>query len=456
MATPEERLTALEQGIVGIIGRMDQSITRLQNEDVDLRNRLDTTMGLIDGKITDVETRVGTVETHVAGVTVADIAQLQNIVSAIAGSDLPQFLGEIVGMKVAMTGADQEIQGLQTQITSQIAKMGIMEGVVVHLQHKEASRDQKTDDKKRHTKPIMDHRCWEHVKNLDSDKSTYRDWKVRFKDAIKQVTGAKGWRKLMHLVEDPGARLRTDVTSEDLKDKWVEHLLHNPEDGNENDFEVLSGELETILLNKSEDKSQAFLLNQRAQCGILAWVWINNWYMAISGQGVSRRMGKIMNPPQAKSDAEVMIEVEKWLDEARELVAMGQDDLPPGYKVSAIKSIATQRIRDQMEIQEAKMHHMTPEAVWSELRDTALNLSESKIVEEREKGKKSQMDVGHLGEGIDLGGKGSWMQESNAWQGQWESNMVKGKGKGKGFTPYGKGGKGYGGYSTKGGGKGGK
>ena len=63
-------------------------------------------------------------------------------------------------------------------------------------------------------------------------------------------------------------------------------------------------ELESILLAKSEDKSESFMLTKRAQNGILAWALIHNWYMETSGLGISQRMGWVMNPPQSKTDSD--------------------------------------------------------------------------------------------------------------------------------------------------------
>ena len=102
--------------------------------------------------------------------------------------------------------------------------------------------------------------------------------------------------------------------------------------GEDEDLEILSQEQGTILLSKPEDKSEAFPLNQGAKSRILAWAWVNNYYMTISGMGVSNRMGKVMNPEQSKKDEDVVFDVEKWLDEIRELVSLGQEDLPAGFR----------------------------------------------------------------------------------------------------------------------------
>ena len=47
--------------------------------------------------------------------------------------------------------------------------------------------------------------------------------------------------------------------------------------------------------------------------------------------------------------------MQKWLDEIRELIALGQTDLPAGYKISGLKRIATDKIEEQLPSKETSM-----------------------------------------------------------------------------------------------------
>jgi len=94
-------------------------------------------------------------------------------------------------------------------------------------------------------------------------------------------------------------------------------------------------------------------------------------------------MAGIMNPTRSKSDGDIMYDIERWLDEGREMVALGQPDLPPMCKVTRLKQIATQKIRDQIEFQEQRLIGMAPEKVWDEPRDFALNWSRSRMLDQR-------------------------------------------------------------------------
>jgi len=132
---------------------------------------------------------------------------------------------------------------------------------------------------------------------------------------------------------------------------------------------------ESVLLAKSEDKSGAFMLTKRSANGILAWALINNWYMATSAA-----------TPQSKSDSEVMCDVERWLDEVRELVALGQPDLPPMYKVTGLRQIATQKIRDQIVFQEQRLIGMTPDRMGEQIVGTSDGVIKVRTARRRPKG----------------------------------------------------------------------
>ena len=157
------------------------------------------------------------------------------------------------------------------------------------------------------------------------------------------------------------------------------------------------------------------MLTKRAQNGILAWALIHNWYMETSGLGISQRMGWVMNPPQSKTDSDVMYDVERWLDEIRELVALGQPDLPALYKVAGLKRIATQKIRDQIDFQEQRLRGLQPDRIWQELRDFVLNWSRSMMLDQRTPPAHdpNRMDTNHVNTQ-----NAAWGSQGSAWGSQ--------------------------------------
>ena len=95
----------------------------------------------------------------------------------------------------------------------------------------------------------------------------------------------------------------------------------------QDDWDTMNNEIDSILQAKVQDRCQAYVLWKRAECGLLAWTWINAWYMQVAGMGISALRGKLMNPTQSKKDADVQADVQQWLDDEKELMAMGEEEL---------------------------------------------------------------------------------------------------------------------------------
>ena len=70
---------------------------------------------------------------------------------------------------------------------------------------------------------------------------------------------------------------------------------------------------------------------------------------------MSDRLAAIMRPSQAKKDEDVMYEVKKWLDDARECLAMGATEFAFDHKIIAIRMIATESIREKMDFADARI-----------------------------------------------------------------------------------------------------
>ena len=103
-----------------------------------------------------------------------------------------------------------------------------------------------------------------------------------------------------------------------------------------------------------------------------------------------------MKPPQSKREEDEIYDIQAWLDEGHELECMGDIPLPAAYKISALKEMATNRSREEHEIEERRMvrervaanRGESPEAmykaVWEQLIDHALNRTKDKMIESRE------------------------------------------------------------------------
>ena len=117
-------------------------------------------------------------------------------------------------------------------------------------------------------KSITESRVWDAVKRLCADKTGFRDWKLRFKDALIHVSRCPLAKELLEFLEAAN-RVSEGTTSAQFLLEWViEFADDNLQNGREA-WEILSKDLNTVLLQKSEDKSPAFLTVKRAR-GLLS------------------------------------------------------------------------------------------------------------------------------------------------------------------------------------------
>ena len=79
---------------------------------------------------------------------------------------------------------------------------------------------------------------------------------------------------------------------------------------------------------------------------MLAWIWINVWYMQDAGSGTGETRAWLMNPPQSKSDAIVMYDIQTWMDKERDYTAMGQEQLGKGFKITALQKKCTPTVSE--------------------------------------------------------------------------------------------------------------
>ena len=239
----------------------------------------------------------------------------------------------------------------------------------------------------------------------------------------------------MDWMEDPKKMRRMDLTVEKIEAEFTEWGFD--EGVSKEEWDLMEANLDAIIQAKSELKSQAGILWKRASNGILAWIWINAWYMETTGMGISQRRGRVMCPTKSKSDDEVMYDVEKWRDEMKELVALGQEDLGAGFKITALKMIATDRILKELETEERRgiREQKDHEEIWEDLYAMAMNISKEDWL-----GKKD-VPVKKSGNAMDVGLIDKTVRPPGFDQ-DWDLNMMMGKGKG-GKGKGGKGGTGY-------------
>merc|ERR1712086_341472 len=207
-------------------------------------------------------------------------------------------------------------------------------------------------DKKEFYKPITEYKAVLDLGKLTNDKSGFRDWKIRMKDALVQVFRGREFLKIMEWTESTSTKLTGRQSMEELMQQ-AEDEAAIPQ--HEETYRKIGEALGSLLLHLSVDKSESFLMTKRASNGWAAWSSVNRWYMATSGLALSDRIAAIMKPSQSKKEEDVVYDVEKWLDDMKECRALGASELPYDHKLSALRMIATDGIREKMDFDDAKM-----------------------------------------------------------------------------------------------------
>ena len=96
---------------------------------------------------------------------------------------------------------------------------------------------------------------------LGTDKTSFRDWKVRLKDALGQILKTNAYKEIMEWLEKPTTAIEAGSDMQDMKDNAQNEGVTSPTD---KEWEEASNVLKSVLSFKSEDKSEAFLMTKRS------------------------------------------------------------------------------------------------------------------------------------------------------------------------------------------------
>jgi hypothetical protein len=172
---------------------------------------------------------------------------------------------------------------------------------------------------------------------LTNDKSGFRDWKVKTKHVLLSIYRDDTVMEILEYIEETTTKWTgSETMSESYDDAELNGITCE-----KGKWEKWGREIKSLVLQKADEKSEAFLLAKRVKFGWSAWYVLNKWYSAVSGEGLSQRVTNLMKPKQSKRDEDVVHDVEKWMDELKECRALGASEMPYDYMYTAIRGIAT-------------------------------------------------------------------------------------------------------------------
>ena len=133
----------------------------------------------------------------VQNVLSVELAQMQTVVTALGTLDVQTNL---VNASAKMGVMEQTMAGIQTQLSTHMGVVGTMENNQNDIVNKIKEIETNKSGTSKH-KLLMEWKVWESNTKLTNERTGFRDWKVRFKDSLRQVTKCKGWKAIVEFVE---------------------------------------------------------------------------------------------------------------------------------------------------------------------------------------------------------------------------------------------------------------
>ena len=362
----------------------------------------------IQTEITGIQSQIAVVEQTYQTVKSAGTA----LDGRVVGIDTRVTMTEMVSAK-----ANTDLGTLNNGIILKMAEIDTF------MQNNEGGKGKGNEESK---KPIMEYKMIGDLDKLTNDKSGFRDWKDKVKDAFGNIYKDEDFMKILEYVEDVSTKW---TGSENLEETFDDVELQGIT-VDKVKWEKWGRDLKSLILQKSEQKSEAFLLVKRAGCGWSAWYSINKWYSATSGENLSARMSKLMNPKQSKRDEDVMHDVEKWMDELRECSALGASEMGYDYRLTAIRGIATSFIQGQMDIADTGMDQTDKKARFQRGYDTLMSWARRKMIEGGNKAPKPDVNMGQMGNAEQNSGYGKGQYQPGPYANPGMMAMGKGYNKG--------------------------
>ena len=140
-----------------------------------------------------------------------------------------------------------------------------------------------------------------------------------FKEIIKQVNTKK--------------RILTSEELIDMFDKDFKDLKSVKE--------TISEDLHYILTDKTSGEAKAKVDSAESGDGYSAIMNLVMWYATASGEALTERIKRIMNPGTPKKDEDISQVLDSWIKERRAISDHGVGDLPDEFQITALKIIMT-------------------------------------------------------------------------------------------------------------------
>ncbi len=132
-------------------------------------------------------------------------------------------------------------------------------------------------------------------------------------------------------------------------------------DSVEGDWNELNRQLNIILIDKTTGEARKRVLaaevNMGRGMGLIAYWNLHDWFKSMSGIGLADMRHRVMVPTRVDNEAELTGAIDKWKWECGELERLDPacGTLPEKYRITALKCILPERLRDYIDEREDEL-----------------------------------------------------------------------------------------------------
>ena len=201
----------------------------------------------------------------------------------------------------------KELATMLIKITKAIGRMFEQEPLRFMAMHA-ASGGSKTGGHEKYTKGVMEHRVIQNLRNVNGDKSMFRQWNQKFTTAIGQYKGV--YEEMVHKMSR-----ELDLGKEIDAVLGAMHSVYG---------DVLweaSADIWRVLVDKTEAEAYDKIKAIPAGEGLRAYGVVYRWFTDVSGLGLSEQARRLMHPDPPKKEEELSEHVDAWQDKMRRLEA---------------------------------------------------------------------------------------------------------------------------------------
>ena len=213
----EATITDMASKIDAYVKKMDGMMSTIEDNDARVKGSMETTKGTLEARMTELQTTMSKAIVDAAGIQQAQLQVLSSEASTnIIGMDFKfKTVNDLItAAETAWIGSEQTQEdqknrmiAMETDVikmameAAEFKKHAVSEITKMKMEMEQGGDGETRKEKKDFYKPITEYKSITDLPKLTNDKSGFRDWKIRMKNALKQIFRGSEFLKIMEWVE---------------------------------------------------------------------------------------------------------------------------------------------------------------------------------------------------------------------------------------------------------------